>query len=231
MQQFKNSLIRTGAYKMARPFMKNMKKLVGFVQFADWMHENKDIAYNDFPIKREYTLRFGLFEFVIKHVGGKPINYMEFGVFDGETFHWWMKQQQNPESRFYGFYTFDGLPEEWSGNKVGAFTQHGRVPALRDSRGQFIQGFFQDTLGPFLKTFEDNRQKVIFLDADLYSSTLFVLTMLAPFLKKGDILIFDEFSSNQHEFRAFNDFLKAYTWFSPKLIGAANNYCFTAFEL
>jgi O-methyltransferase len=231
MQRFKFWLMRKGGYRVARPFVKNMAKLVGFVQFADWIHGHGKVDYNDFPTKKDYTLRFGLFDYVLKRLGGQPINYMEFGVFDGETFHRWMQQQSHPDSRFYGFDTFDGLPEEWSGNAVGAFTQHGRVPALRDSRGRFIQGFFQDTFGPFLKTFEDNRPKVILLDADLYSSTLFVLTSLAPLLRKGDILIFDEFSSKLHEFRAYNDFLKAYTWLSPKLIAAANNYTCAAFEV
>ena len=31
------------------------------------------------------------------------------------------------------------------------------------------------------------------MDADLYSATLFTLTSFAPFLKKGDIILFDEF--------------------------------------
>ncbi len=54
---------------------------------------------------------------------------------------------------------------------------------------------------------------MIFLDADLYNATLYVLLKLYPFLKKGDIIIFDEFfsvSKAAHELRAFIDFLSIY---------------------
>lgn len=51
---------------------------------------------------------------------------------------------------------------------------------------------------------------VIHLDADLFSSTLYVLTQLNSFFKSGDILMFDEFSALIGEFKAFNDYREAY---------------------
>lgn len=68
------------------------------------------------------------------------------------------------------------------------------------------------------------------LDADLYSATLYTLTTIAPFLKKGDILFFDEFAVPTHEFKAFNDFSRSFT-IDLKLIAAANNYYFSAFKV
>jgi Macrocin-O-methyltransferase (TylF) len=55
-----------------------------------------------------------------------------------------------------------------------------------------------------------SRRLVIHLDADLYSSTLFVLTALAPYFKRGDIILFDNFICSMDEFRAFEDFVKAF---------------------
>jgi hypothetical protein len=46
-------------------------------------------------------------------------------------------------------------------------------------------------------------------DADLYTSTLFVLTQLWKHLD-GNIVYFDEFRSLPHEFRAFEDFRQSY---------------------
>lgn len=61
------------------------------------------------------------------------------------------------------------------------------------------------------------------MDADLFSSTLYVLTSLAPFLKSGDIIIFDEFNVPNHEFLAFEAFINSY-YFEYEVLGAVNNY-------
>lgn len=66
------------------------------------------------------------------------------------------------------------------------------------------------------------------LDADLYSSTSFVLSSLAPYLHEGDILFFDEFSIPTHEFRAFYEFRTIF-YMPLNFVGAASNYYFTAF--
>ena len=68
------------------------------------------------------------------------------------------------------------------------------------------------------------------MDADLYSSTLYVLSSLAPYLKSGDIIFFDEFAVPTHEFRAYLDFTESY-YIDLELIGAANNYYFAAFRV
>ena len=68
------------------------------------------------------------------------------------------------------------------------------------------------------------------MDADLYSATLFTLATLAPFLKKGDIIFFDEFAVPTHEFKAFSDFTESF-YIQLTLIAAANNYYFTGFKV
>ena len=71
------------------------------------------------------------------------------------------------------------------------------------------------------------------MDADLYTSTLYVLTRLAPFLKSSDIIIFDDFSAKlgfAHEFRAFLDFFASYRY-SYKVIGAANLFWHVALKI
>ena len=64
---------------------------------------------------------------------------------------------------------------------------------------------------------------IVHIDADLYSATLFVLTSIYPFLKKNDIIIFDEFNVANHEFKAFMAFVDAF-YFKYEVIGAANNF-------
>ena len=105
-----------------------------------------------------------------------------------------------------------------------------KVPDIDDSRDSFAKGLFQETLPGVLKTIDKNKKKVILMDADLYTSTLYVLTSIAPYLAKGDIILFDEFNVPRHEFLAFSNFVDSY-YVKLEMIGAANNYYFCAFEV
>jgi hypothetical protein len=65
--------------------------------------------------------------------------------------------------------------------------------------------------------------RVVHMDADLYSSTLFALTSMAPFLREGDIILFDEFNIPNHEFDAWSDFVRSY-YIQYEVVGAVNNF-------
>ena len=71
---------------------------------------------------------------------------------------------------------------------------------------------------------------MIHADADLYSSTLFLLTRLYPRLKRDDVIIFDEFGVPTHEFRAFTDFVSSHR-LRYTVLGAVNNYLQVAIRL
>jgi hypothetical protein len=141
-----------------------------------------------------------------------------------------MTQNAHEDSRFYGFDTFDGLPEDWGPFKKGAFSTNNEIPLIEDFRGKFLKGLFQQTVPLFVAEFDNSRRNVLMMDADLWSSTLYVLTSLAPFFKKGDIIFFDEFVVPTHEFKAFLDFTSSY-YMKLELIAAANNYYFAAFKV
>lgn len=160
-------------------------------------------------------------------VKNSPISYLEFGVYKGESIAKWAKLNSSPDSKFYGFDTFEGLPEDWTNNmKKGEFSTRGQAPIISDPRVKLIKGLFQQTLRPFLKTFKRTNKLVIHMDADLFSSTLFVLSTLDEILDSGDIIMFDEFSYPTGEFKAFQDYqnsfnrnlnivarVKPYSWF------------------
>ena len=142
---------------------------------------------------------------------GAVIDYLEFGVHEGHSILHWAKTNTADESRFFGFDTFSGLPEDWNKDyPKGKFDTGGRAPESSDQRVHFIRGLFQETLPTFLETFASRSPLVVNIDCDLYSSALFCLTRLDPFIAPGTILIFDEFGDVLHEFRAFHDYLAAY---------------------
>ena len=149
-----------------------------------------------------------------------PIDYFEFGVYKGDSIREWSTLSGSPNSRFYGFDTFIGLPEHWFKDfGMGAFDVGGKIPDLIDHRVTFVKGTFQDTLENFLNGFNRRNRIVVHIDADLYSSTLFVLLSMHHYLKEGDIIMFDDFLDPLGEFMAFSNYSQAFK-IKTKLISA-----------
>lgn len=138
----------------------------------------------------------------------EPIDFLEFGVFDGTSLLGVASRNKNPESRFFGFDTFEGYPEDFDIHRIGSYNSP--IPKTEDSRVQFVKGKFQDSLSDFLKDFKPKNRMIIHFDADLYSATLYVLVKLEPLFDKNSILTFDEFGSLDREFRAFKDFINSF---------------------
>ena len=104
------------------------------------------------------------------------------------------------------------------------------IPHTDDKRCEFIKGLFQDTVPGFIKKYNSTKRLVIHFDADLFSSTLFGLTSIAPLLKKGDIIMFDEFNVPMHEFYAWDIFTKSY-YIKYEVLAGINNFYQTAFKI
>jgi O-methyltransferase len=205
------------------------------LKLSRWIsHQRRNkLQFDDyFKLIRNYKERFKLHEFVMKSENLKTtqIDYLEFGVAEGISFDWWLKENQNSKSRFFGFDTFEGLPQNWGIFKKGEMAPN--ELRFQDDRYKFIKGLFQLSLPRFLNTtkFNSTVKKVVHLDADLFSSTLFVLASIYPTLKPDDILIFDEFCVPNHEYFAFRIFEES---FNVKLepIAAFNNYLQVAFKI
>lgn len=205
-------------------------QLLWMNKLSKWANDHKKISFNDFPSRWDYKKRYDLYNYLFETEKlNVAINYLEFGVASGESFNWWMTKNENDASNFYGFDTFTGLPEDFGPYKKGTFNANS-IPAIKDSRGRFFQGLFQQTLPGFLKTFDNTKKTVVMMDADLYTATFFTLASLTPFLKKDDIILFDEFAVPTHEFMAFQQFMDCY-YFNLEFIGAASNFYFAAFKV
>jgi O-methyltransferase len=206
------------------PF-KSLRFISQMGELSKWIAGHRDIVFTDFYSHRfDYSKRNSLYCHLTEtELYDKPIDYLEFGVATGISFRWWAENLKNEKSRFFGFDTFTGLPEDWGSFKKGDMNNNNKIPQINDSRCSFYQGLFQLTLPQFLKTYSDGQQKIIHMDADLYSSTLFVLTSVSPFLRKGDIIIFDEFNVPMHEFKAFSEWVSSY-YIEYEVLGAVNNF-------
>ena len=220
-------------YGLHRLFPADKLSFIGQLSsLSKWISDNRNLKFTSFPSKTfNYQNRFNLYKYVIDNeISNEAIDYFEFGVSKGVSFKWWMEQIKDKNASFYGFDTFDGLPEDWGSFKKGDMSNGNKPPEIDDNRHSFYQGIFQATLYNFLKTYNSDKQKVILLDADLYSSTLFVLTTLSPYLKKGDILIFDEFNVPLHEYKAFSEWVSSF-YIDYTVLGEINNYYQVAIKL
>ncbi len=114
----------------------------------------------------------------------------------------------------HGFDSFRGLPSAWGGEPEGVYTTEGALPSVPENV-TLHEGLFEDTLGAFLDT---HRGDVRFcnIDCDIYASTVTVLDALAPRIKPGTVLVFDEYLINptwrDDEFKAFSETVAKYGW-------------------
>jgi hypothetical protein len=202
-------------------------------KLSEWRSKTKVNGYNDwYQTNWDYNRRTQLYEAISQqeNLHSDPIDYFEFGVCGGYSFKWWLQKNTNQQSHFFGFDTFEGLPEKFGPFGKGAMAVALESLDIHDPRASFYKGLFQDTLIPFLEEYKHTRKKLVHLDADLFSSTLFVLSQLYRFLNDGDILLFDEFAVPKHEFQAFKIFTESF-YVKYEVIGAANNYLFLAVKI
>ena len=89
----------------------------------------------------------GVLAYASRQVGVNGL-YMEFGVRTGQTINHIAKL--NPDDTIFGFDSFEGLPEDWTGwtQEKGTFRQDG-APEV-DRNVKLVKGWFNETLDPFL---------------------------------------------------------------------------------
>ena len=161
-----------------------------------------------FDVRQRVVDRRDLFDLVAREIGDEKVLYLEFGVSDGASLRYWSKLLRHPGSALHGFDSFEGLPENWNAlNPAGKFSTGGALPVLDDERVRLFKGWFEETLPTY--EWPEFDRLVVNLDADLYSSTRYVLDFVAERIAPGSFVYFDEFMDREHELRAFDDFLTA----------------------
>lgn len=200
-------LLFRNLWRVERAIAPRLIRFSYFVRSSRWFSEH--------PVPFIRGPRENFYDFIIEteRLDRAGFCYLEFGVSRGSSFTYWVSRCKGERATFVGFDTFHGLPDDWGSVKKGAYSAGGRPPVVQDRRASFEVGLFDATLPSFLAKDSLDKKLVVHLDADLYSSTLYVLLNLHHRLKQGDILIFDEFfsvSKADHEFRAFEDYVSVY---------------------
>lgn len=200
------SLANFAGAHMPGTVLSRLRSLMNYVYTGWWMKQR------GFVPRMRVGSRVELIRALARPIADKEVLYLEFGVWQGEATKLWSELLTNPATRLHGFDSFEGLPESW--DHVGAtgrpfsrgdLSTSGAVPQIADPRVKFFKGWFEDTLPRY--EYLPGQVLLVFLDADLYSSTAYVLKILRPHIIVGTILYFDEFWDPHNEQRAFSEFI------------------------
>jgi hypothetical protein len=197
---------------------------INFLEVGQWMKEHGYSSRNA-PRFRD---RYDLYSALAQKIEQEVVLYLEFGVWQGASLRSWSNLLRNPLSALHGFDSFEGLPEAWDRFPKGTFAVKGGLPQFDDPRVLLHQGWFHETLPDFV--LPAHERLLLNLDADLYSSTRYVLETLREAICPGTIILFDEFHDRQHEVKAFSEFMETHRM-KFRLLGTAV-YCgvHSAFE-
>lgn len=149
-------------------------------------------------------------------------DYVEFGSWGGKSLlsaHRVISMTDH-QRRLWAFDSFEGLPEAadprdvhprwgaggqgnaWSGRAEDNAVQRG-LEYFQSSCEEMglprhsytpVEGYFEDTLPPRGDSGEPRDIAIAYIDCNMYSSTVTVLDFLAPRLKNGMILAFDDYN-------------------------------------
>jgi hypothetical protein len=160
---------------------------------------NKILSLKTIPWDDSY------FQNVTSYVHNEGL-WLEFGVCSGRTINLISKCTDNT---VYGFDSFYGLPEDWGNHQEkGTYTRDGNLPTVNHNV-ELVVGLFEDTLDSFLKKYK-GPIAYLHLDADLYSSTKFVLDKVCDRIVEGTVISFDEIYNYSeyadHEIKAWVEF-------------------------
>ncbi|GHU03906.1 hypothetical protein FACS1894205_1240 [Alphaproteobacteria bacterium] len=172
-----------------------------FTETEDFIEKNMPDAV--FPDTRERLLEFSLQKVTTDGL------FMEFGVWKGYSIN--VISKIKSEKTIYGFDSFYGLPEDWTGYTAlkGRFSTDGILPDV-NKNVVLIKGLFEDTLPAFLDSNKNTPVAFLHCDADLYTSTKTILKFLGDRITAGTVIVFDEFFNypgwRRHEYKAFKEF-------------------------
>ena len=211
-------------YKLLKQLKKiaNSRFFLRVIEVLDRRSENR---------LTEFGMLAQAFEFKgINNVNG---DYFEFGLWQGKTFcyaHLMKHRYCQYDTKLFGFGSFQGLPgivEEkdniWYEGQFAYGEEKLRVNLKRsgflDNEFELIPGYYEDSLNDNLhRSFQDKSAAIVYIDCDLYESTIQVLNFVYRYFVNGTIICFDDYynykgSPDQGEQRALNEFLQEHQEF------------------
>jgi len=202
LRVFKELLTLIGA-RLSNDLLQKLQMVMNYMELGRWMSDNH------FEVPHRRRDQYGVWGTVDKQICEKRVLYLEFGVFLGASMRYWSNKLKHPESMLHGFDSFEGLPEDFDvcgPLTKGTFSTDGVPPVIDDKRVKFFKGWFEEVLPGY--HVPEHEVLIVNLDADLYSSTIYVLRYLRKWICAGTFIYFDDMSRPEHEPKAFSEFMR-----------------------
>ncbi len=168
---------------------------------ARWVRK----SYTPFGVSERERLFLGAARFC--HIN-RPVRgyYFEFGCHSGRTMKMaWNHTRHLFDWSYVAFDSFEGLPEIEEIDRLEVF-QKGKLATrekefisiltkagMPQERLRTVKGFYDHSLTPELAaSLAPQKAALIYIDCDLYASTVPVLEFVKDFLQIGTIIIFDD---------------------------------------
>jgi len=137
---------------------------------------------------------------------------LEFGVYRGTSLRFLASAAAGT---VHGFDSFEGLPEAWTERDPAGQYRVGRRPEDLPDNVELHVGLFEETLPGFVAE-RSGPVRLLHVDCDLYASTVVIFQHLAPRVRAGSVIVFDEYFGyadwRRHEFRAFQEVAAKHGW-------------------
>lgn len=204
-------------------------KLLSYVPFTRQCNQRKWVK-NEYSEHTQDMMRFTFLSIArFAHIN-RPIKgyYFEFGSHEGRTMRLaWRHFQHLFDWDYVAFDSFEGLPEIekidqlpiWERGKLATseekFINIVTRAGMPRHRLKTVKGFFDHTLTTLLaEELLPRKAAVVYIDCDLYKSTVPVLQFVRSFLQRGTVIVFDDWNCfhadpERGERRAWREFLQA----------------------
>lgn len=197
------------SYLKYYPYEQSPYEITRFAQLIASHDSAKFMTENLLKAKNCYS-ESGLLEYALNEAKIEG-QILEFGVWTGGTIT--KIAEVAKDRKVVGFDSFEGLDYQWRHDvNLKMFDMDGQLPSV-PKNVTLVKGYFENSLPAYLK---DNQTPVSFLhiDSDIYESAKTVLENLKDQIVAGTVIVFDEFFNyvgwQQHEYRAFEEFVKKY---------------------
>ena len=214
-----------------------MKKRLKYIAGAilDWRFPRWLVSVVDHRSENRMAERGMLaqaFEFI--HINAVEGDYFEFGLWRGKTFcyaHSLRRRHKMSKMKLWGFDSFQGLPtiteqedNVWQkGDFACSEPELQRIlvrSGFKPSEYILVPGFYETSLNDGIHQRIDNRKAaIVYVDCDLYESTLSVLEFVHRYFMNGTVICFDDWYNykgrpDKGEQLALKEFLDSHAQFA-----------------